>query len=332
MGGLAAAGLKGEIGGAIAGVGGLVGGVAGGTASWGISFASSQLRTLSARTGALAFDAHFQLHRRQVQQQRPTGGLHGPQLGLEVLEDACVSGVLGLLSAPYSVGKEAVQKGSASGQPAEAGIVVTKGLGRAFVSLIAKVASGVLFLVSKTMEGINVTIVDVRGVLSAGEQKQLRLLRVREPRELDLRPLLLPYPPPWLAGGGRGVGGAEPTAACRRGATACRCRGAHVATPRAAAVAAARERRVRRRRRYMISRRSRCLIALPRRRRRRRYMIISRRSRCRRRYMISRRSHRRRRRRRYMISRRSRCLIAYPGRRRRRRHHLPSPSRTPFLT
>ena len=64
------------------------------------------------------------------------------------------------------------------------------------VSLVAKVASGVLFFVSKTMEGINVTIVDVRGVLSAGEQRELRMLRVREPRELDRRPLLLPYPPP----------------------------------------------------------------------------------------------------------------------------------------
>ena len=181
----------GEIGDALAGVGGLVSGVAGGTASWGISFASSQLRSLSARTSALAFDVRYQLHRRQVQQQRPTGVLHGMQLGLEVLEDAFVSGVLGLLGAPRSASRAA----SAAASP-EAGIVVSKGLGRAVVSLVAKVASGVLFFVSKTMEGINVTIVDVRGVLSAGEQRELRMLRVREPRELDRRPLLLPYPPP----------------------------------------------------------------------------------------------------------------------------------------
>ena len=50
------------------------------------------------------------------------------------------------------------------------------------------------------MEGVNVTIVDVRGVLSASEQRELRMLRVREPRELDERPLLLPYPPPLLMG------------------------------------------------------------------------------------------------------------------------------------
>ena len=49
---------------------------------------------------------------------------------------------------------------------------------------------------SKTSEGVAVTIVDIRGVLSAGEKRELLHMRVREPRDLEALARLLPYPAP----------------------------------------------------------------------------------------------------------------------------------------
>lgn len=153
-----------------------VGGATVGVGQWAIGRVTGATEFVSSTAAKLTFDGHFKYHRAHAQQQHPKSLLHGMQIGFEVLEEAVKSGVRGVIHQPLLEGRH----------PVRFTLNVTRGV----IGLVAKVASGSTFFVSKSCEGLAAEF--HRTPFNA--RAPLLLLRVRQPRHLD-EGVLLPYPP-----------------------------------------------------------------------------------------------------------------------------------------
>ena len=153
-----------------------VGGVTVGVGQWVLGRLSYYGGGVSSATARLTFDSHFKYHRAHAQQQRPTGLVNGMQIGLEVLEEAVKSGVTGIANQPLRSGLSPT------------GLVL--GVSRGSVGFVAKLASGLFFFFSKTLEGVSASLHRT----PFNRSQPLLLLRVRQPRRID-DGVLLPYPP-----------------------------------------------------------------------------------------------------------------------------------------